>query len=251
MDLNVLHNINYGMFVVSSNKEKAFNGQIANTAFQVTSEPATIAISINKLNLTHEYIESSGQFSVSILSEDTPLNFIGNFGFKSGRKEDKFKNIKYNVADSGCPVVLDNTIGYIQAKVINKFDCGTHTLFLGEIIASEMVKAGKPMTYAFYHQVKRGSTPQTAPTFIKDEMMSSISTGPSPHQEISSGSGQIFRKEKNLQKYRCEVCNYIYDPAIGDPEGNIPPGVAFEKLPDNWVCPVCGADKSQFVPNGE
>jgi len=230
MDLNVLHNISYGMFIVSSNKEKAFNGQIANTVFQATSEPATIAISINKENLTHEFIDVSKQFSVSILAEETPLIFIGNFGFKSGRKEDKFKNVKYRVLDSGCPVVLDNAVAYIHAKLINKFDCGTHTLFLGEIVTSEMVKAGNPMTYDFYHQVKRGSTPQTAPTFIKNEIM--------PKKEIV------------MQKYRCEVCNYIYDPAIGDPEGNIPPGVPFEKLPDNWVCPVCGADKSQFVKEG-
>ncbi|MFH1189583.1 MAG: rubredoxin [Candidatus Omnitrophota bacterium] len=53
-----------------------------------------------------------------------------------------------------------------------------------------------------------------------------------------------------MQKYRCVVCNYIYDPATGDPDGGIAPGTPFEKLPDGWVCPVCGADKSQFVKEG-
>ena len=49
-----------------------------------------------------------------------------------------------------------------------------------------------------------------------------------------------------MDKYVCVLCGYVYDPAIGDPENNIAPGVAFENLPDDWVCPVCGADKSAF-----
>jgi rubredoxin len=49
-----------------------------------------------------------------------------------------------------------------------------------------------------------------------------------------------------MDKYECTVCGYIYDPQRGDPDGKIPPGTPFEKLPDNWVCPVCGADKSKF-----
>jgi rubredoxin len=47
-------------------------------------------------------------------------------------------------------------------------------------------------------------------------------------------------------KYKCSVCGYIYDSEQGDPDGNIPPGTPFEKLPDNWQCPVCGASKSEF-----
>jgi rubredoxin len=49
-----------------------------------------------------------------------------------------------------------------------------------------------------------------------------------------------------MVKYRCIICGYIYDPELGDPDGGIAPGVTFEKLPDTWLCPVCGADKSQF-----
>ena len=50
-----------------------------------------------------------------------------------------------------------------------------------------------------------------------------------------------------MQKYRCIVCGYIYDPAEGDPDGSIPPGTAFNDLPDNWCCPVCGVPKADFV----
>jgi len=49
-----------------------------------------------------------------------------------------------------------------------------------------------------------------------------------------------------MSRYECSVCGYIYDPAQGDPTSNIPAGTAFEKLPDDWVCPVCGASKDQF-----
>ncbi len=232
MDPNVLHNISYGMYIVSSDKDGVFNGQIANTLFQITSEPATVAVSINKKNLTHEFIESSSRFSVSVLAEETPLVFIGKFGFRSGRDGDKFKDIKFLTLKSGCPVVIDNSICYLEAKVIKRLDCGTHTLFLGEITDSKMLKTGKPMTYDYYHNVKRGTTPKTAPTFFEDEM-------PVP-----------VKKGADMQKYRCTVCNYIYDPAIGDPDGGIQPGTPFEKIPDSWVCPVCGADKSQFVQEG-
>lgn len=229
MDPNVLHNLSYGMYIVSSHKGEALNGQVVNTVFQITSEPVTIGISINKKNLTHEFIANSGRFTLSILDQKTPLSFIGKFGFKTGRTENKFKGTDFMLLPSGCPVVLDNTICYVEAKVITSLDCFTHTLFIGEMTASRMLKPGKPMTYDYYHQEKRGTTPANAPTFLKEEM-----------------PGQ--KKEVPMQKYRCVVCNYIYDPAAGDPDGGIAPGTPFEKIPDTWVCPICGADKSQFEP---
>lgn len=226
MDPNVLHNIGYGMYIVSSFKGQVLNGQIANTVFQISSSPAIIAISINKQNLTHEFISASGFFSVSILTQETPLTFVGLFGFKSGRDGNKFKDVKYKLLQSGCPAVLDNSLGYLEAKVIKQVDCGTHTIFLGEVINSEMLLNRKAMTYEYYHQIKRGTTPQSAPTFIKEE---------------------ISKTEENImKKYRCTVCGYVYDPALGDPDGGIAPGTPFEKIPADWVCPVCGVDKSKF-----
>jgi len=49
-----------------------------------------------------------------------------------------------------------------------------------------------------------------------------------------------------MAKYKCTVCGYIYDPEKGDPDGSMKPGTAFEDIPDDWVCPVCGAAKDQF-----
>jgi rubredoxin len=51
-----------------------------------------------------------------------------------------------------------------------------------------------------------------------------------------------------MRKYKCLLCDYIYDPAVGDPDNGVPGGTAFENLPQSWVCPNCGADKDQFVP---
>jgi len=52
--------------------------------------------------------------------------------------------------------------------------------------------------------------------------------------------------EVEMEKWQCKICGYIYDPEKGDPDGNIPPGTPFEKLPDTWVCPACGAEKDMF-----
>ncbi len=51
-----------------------------------------------------------------------------------------------------------------------------------------------------------------------------------------------------MQKYRCIICGYVYDPAEGDPDNDIAPGTPFEDLPEDWVCPVCGAPKEDFEP---
>ncbi len=51
-----------------------------------------------------------------------------------------------------------------------------------------------------------------------------------------------------MKKYVCNICGYVYDPSAGDPENGVAPGTAFENLPDSWVCPVCGAAKSEFSP---
>jgi rubredoxin len=52
--------------------------------------------------------------------------------------------------------------------------------------------------------------------------------------------------EANMEKWKCKICGYIYDPVQGDPDGNIPPNTPFERLPDDWACPLCGAPKDMF-----
>lgn len=159
--------IGCGMYVVCARKGERFNGQIANTVFQLTSQPATIAVSINKTNLTGEYIRESHAFTVSILERDTPLAFIGRWGFRSGRDIDKFEGTRYRIGETKAPVVLDHTLAYLEAKVIQEVDVGTHALFVGQVVACDVIGEGEPLTYSYYHQVKRGTTPKTAPSYIE------------------------------------------------------------------------------------
>ncbi|QGY39994.1 rubredoxin [Pseudodesulfovibrio cashew] len=57
------------------------------------------------------------------------------------------------------------------------------------------------------------------------------------------------QKERDpMQKYVCDICGYVYDPEVGDPDNDIAPGTSFDDLPDDWTCPICGADKDSFSP---
>lgn len=170
MNSQALYKIGYGLYVVCSGKDDKKNGQIANTVFQITSEPPTLAVSINKSNLTHEHIEESKVFTASVLRQDTPLPFIGGFGFKSGRDTDKFDGIQYKTGSTGAPVVTDNAVAYMEAKVVNKLDVGTHTIFIGEVVDGDILSDEPTMTYEYYHKVKRGTTPKTAPSYNKEEI---------------------------------------------------------------------------------
>jgi len=224
MNLSALHKVGYGLYIVTSKKDDRVNGQIANTVFQITSEPPTVAVSINKNNLTWEFIHESRVFAVSVLCEDTSLSFIGSFGFKSGRDANKFEGVNYRIGKTGAPLVMDNTVACFEVEVTNEMDMGTHTVFAGTVIDAEIISSEVCMTYAHYHEVKRGTTPKTAPSYIEERPEAS------PAKD----------------KYRCTVCGWIYDPDIGDPDGGIAAGTPFEQVPDDWTCPVCGAAKSDF-----
>lgn len=168
MDLTVLFKISYGLYIISSIMDSKYNGQIANTVFQVTSDPPKLAVCINKNNLTHEFIENSKVFTVSVLSKETPMTFIGQFGFKSGRDIDKFQGVSYSIGESKAPIVKDYTIGFIELKVTDQMDVGTHTLFVGEIINCGKFNDEEPLTYAYYHEIKKGKSPKNAPTYMKE-----------------------------------------------------------------------------------
>lgn len=231
MNPKALYKISYGLYVITSKKDGKFNGQIANTVIQTTAEPQMIAVCLNKQNLTHEFVQASKVFTVSVLSQDTPMEFIGRFGFKSGRDVDKFEGLQPIFGVTGAPIVLDNAVAYLEAEVVDSLSAGTHTLFLARLVNAEIVKEeGEPMTYAYYQLVKRGKAPKTAPTYQK----------PEPSKE------EPKLAPKAAQKWRCTVCGYIYDPAVGDSDGGIKPGTAFEDIPADWTCPVCGARKEQF-----
>jgi flavin reductase (DIM6/NTAB) family NADH-FMN oxidoreductase RutF/rubredoxin len=229
IDLETLFKLSYGMCIVSAQKDAKISGCIVNTVFQVTPEPPIIAVSVNKQNLTWDYISAGRRFAVSILAEDTPMPFIGRFGFRTGRNFNKFEGVKYKTGQTGSPIILENAIAFIEAEVINSIDVISHTLFIAKVVSCETINDSKPpMTYEYYRCVKGGRTPRTAATY---------------HQEKEKNKGIV-----TMKKYKCTLCGYIYDPAIGDPANGIEPGTSFDDLPDDWTCPECGASKDEFEP---
>lgn len=205
MNKNVLRNISYGVYVVSTKNNNKSTGCIVNSIMQITGD--TIALSVNHQNYTNESLKKNKKFAVSILSTDVDDNIIPVFGFQSGRDCNKFENIE-KITVQGLDIIKDS-IGYLICELTgDTIETDTHTLFLAKISDGEILSEKEPMTYAYYHRVKKGTSPKTAPTYIEEK----------PTQELA---------------YRCKICGYIY-------KGDI------TKEPDDYICPVCKKPKSFF-----
>lgn len=209
MNKNAFRQLSYGVYVISTWDAGRPTGCTANSAMQITSEPATIAVSINHDNYTNKCIQDTGRFAISILGENSDPGIIGVFGFKSGRDNNKFDEVE-SVIKGYMPVLAD-ACAYITCEVIDKMETSTHTVFLGKVTDADVLKQDDAMTYAYYHNVIKGKSPKAAPTYIPEE----------------AAQGE---------KYACNVCGYEYN-------GETP----FDELPASYVCPVCKQPKSVFV----
>ena len=165
IDMKALFSMTYGMYIISTAADGKLNGQIANTAMQITADPVCIVTCLNKANLTTELIMKSRVFSVSVLEQDVPMTFIGQFGFKSGRDIDKFANVDHIIGETGAPMIKDWSVASFEAKVHDIMDLPTHILFVGEVVSAKYFKDAPLLTYADYHIIKKGKSPKTAPTF--------------------------------------------------------------------------------------
>jgi ferric-chelate reductase [NAD(P)H] len=168
IDKKAFRSLSYGLYIVTSSCETKANGQIANAVLQVTSSPPKIAVCLNKDNFTHQCIKESGWFGVSVLSEEVPLPFIGRFGFKSGRDIDKLGGVACLEEKTEVPLVIEHSTAVFEVKVESELDVGTHTLFVGRVTGAKTLDGTPPLTYAAYHEKKRGKTPPKAPTFQPD-----------------------------------------------------------------------------------
>jgi len=222
IDYNALFKVSYGLYIVCSGTKEKGNGYISNTVFQVTSDPPRFATCCNKDNHTAELIQSSGVFSVSVLQIDASAGTIGTFGYKSGLDTDKLDGMELRYGTTGVPVVLNDAIAFLEVKVDETIDVGTHLMFIGELVQAEVLdENADPLTYLHYRKVKKGVAPKNAPTYVDKSKL-----------EKASG-GETFAK------YECPACGYIYDEEKE--------GVKFDDLPDDWECPVCGEEKSEFI----
>jgi len=222
INYEALFKISYGLYVVCSGSKAKGNGYISNTVFQVTSDPPRFATCCNKDNHTAGIIKASGVFSVSVLKQDAGAGTIGTFGYKSGKDEDKLGGMNVRYGETGVPIVLDDAIAFLEFRVEETIDVGTHLMFIGALVNAEVLdEAADPLTYLHYRKVKKGVAPKNAPTYIDKSKL-----------EKKAG-GEVFAK------YECPACSYIYDDEKEE--------IKFDDLPDDWVCPVCGEDKSEFI----
>lgn len=207
-----MRKLSYGLYAIGAMDGQRPCGCIVNTVFQVTSADPIVAISMNRNNYTWELIDRNKKFSVSILSEKTRKEVIQKLGFSSGRTNDKYEGIDYEIQEE-VPFLHENCSGAFLCEVVSVAETSTHMVILAKVTKAFADSSETPMTYRYYHEVIKGSAPKNAPSYVAEEV----------------------KKEPTASKERwiCNVCGYVY-------EGDL------SKEADDWVCPICGVDKSHF-----
>lgn len=193
-----------GLYILSSGSDRKDSGCIINTLQQVTSHPEQLSITINKKNFTQQIIDQSGFFSAMPLLAQTDISLIQNFGFRSSRDHNKFDGYNCKRDENGVLYLVDQVSARFSCQVTQKMDVGSHIIYVGKVSEAAVLSHEEVMTYAYYHQVKNGTTPPNAPSY----------------QEKTTSKG-----------WRCTICGYIHEE---------------ETLPQDFICPVCGAPASVF-----
>lgn len=179
IDQNAMFKLSYGLFVLSARDGARDNGCIINTVMQVTDTPKRIAIAVNKANLTHDMIAKTGEFTLSVLSENAAMDTFKRFGFQSGRDADKFAGLEgVQRAANGINYITGESNALISGKVISTQDLGTHTLFVADVTEARVLDDAPSATYAYYFE------------HIK----------PKPQPAISEQKGWV-----------CKICGYVYE----------------------------------------
>lgn len=173
-----IHKLTYGLFILTARDGEKDNGCIINTVTQVTSEPNRITIAVNKANYTHDMIVRTGEFNVSVLTENSKFETYKHWGFQSGKDTDKLEAISFRRAENGITYIADETNAYISAKVVSSIDLGSHTLFIADVTASEVLSDDESVTYSYYQKNIKPSKPKT---------------------------------EEKKKGFICTICGYIYE----------------------------------------
>lgn len=248
MKYKAFHKLSYGLYIIATELDGKKFGYIGNTAFQITSEPALIAISSHKNNYTTARILESGKFSISVLKKEVNTSLIGEFGFMSGADFDKFRNVQTITSVTGAPIITDSSVAWFDCKVVNSIDVGSHILIIGEVADSDVLSGDEPLTYDYYREKYKMLAPKNAPTYLEKEKLEKEIV---PEKVVVSEPKVEIHDEKTgeLSSFTCSICGFQYNPEEGDPSMGIPPGTAFEDLPDDYKCPICNAGKDYFKKN--
>ena len=176
-----MYALSYGLFVLTARQGEKDNGCIINTAAQVTTSPNRVTIAVNKANHTHDMIAATGEFTVSILSEEAKFDLFQRFGFQSGRDTDKFVGFEgAQRGDNGILYVTEGVNAWIACKVVSATDLGSHTLFLADVVDGDVLSRVPSATYAYYQ----------------------ANIKPRP---------QAPAEKSEKKRWVCKVCGYIYE----------------------------------------
>ena len=245
MKLKAFHKLSYGLYIVATEFQGKKAGYIANTTFQVTSQPEQLAISCHKNNLSTQLILDSGIFSVSVLKKDVNMKIIGDFGFMSSNDIDKFNGLNTITSVSGAPIVLDSSVAWFDCKVSHSVDLGSHILIIGEVLDADEISDEEPLTYKHYREKYKMLSPKNSPTFIeKSELDAEVREPAKEEKETEEDHEHEYVFDG--QCWVCVICGFTYNPEEGDPAMGIPPGTPFEELPEDYKCPICNAGKEYF-----
>lgn len=196
---NIIFKFSYGLFVVSAREDEKDGGCIINTAIQVTENPFQVAITINKANHTHDMIMRTNKCNLSFLSEKCSFDVFKRFGFQSGRDVDKFEGYEGAArAANGIMYLNDENVnGMMSVKVTQTIDLGTHTMFIGEVSASEVLDDANSCTYTYY-QSNIKPKPQAAANVEKKAWVCTI-------------CGYVYEGDELPEGYICPLCKHGVD----------------------------------------
>ena len=131
--------ITHGVYIVTTRTKEKVNGMTAAWISQVSMNPVLLMVSIAPARYTHGMIKESGYFAINVLS-DGQEGLAQSFGFRSGRKHDKFQNIPYFDAPNGSPVLKD-AMAFFECKLTDAFTAGDHSLFIGNVVEAKLLKS--------------------------------------------------------------------------------------------------------------
>ena len=179
VDSASMYRLSYGLFVLCAKDSSKDNGCIINTAAQITSSPLKISITVSKANFTHDMIVKTKEFTVSILDVSAPFRIFEQFGFHTGSNTDKFADCTYaERAANGIRFIPEHTNCVISAKVLNFYDCGSHSLFVADVTEAFLLSDLPSVTYKYYFD------------FIK------------PKQQAP---------KESKKGYVCKICGYVFE----------------------------------------
>lgn len=192
MNENVMHNLTYGLFILTAKDGNKDNGCVINTLIQAASSPNRIAISVNKANYTHDMIMKTREFNVSILSEKAQFETFRHFGFQSGRDVDKMESITFSRSANGISYLTDQTNAFISGKVVQTIDLGSHTMFIADVTDGDILSDDPSVTYSYYFAHIKPK-PQAAPK--KKGWICTI-------------CGYIYEGETLPEDFVCPICKH-------------------------------------------